>query len=345
MLNQLMKAIQLQDVRQPLALIDVPQPIAGPGEVLINLKAAALNHRDVFIQQGMYPGIKTPVIPGADGAGIVVETGDGVDPVWKGQEVIINCSLGWGHNPKFNDPATFEILGMPRNGTFAEYISIGAEYIYHKPAHLSFAEAAAIPLAGLTAWRALMTRAVLQPSEKVLVTGIGAGTALFALQFATAFGAEVWVTSGSDAKIQKAVALGARGGVNYKNADWAKTLMTETGGGRTGYFDVIIDSAGGPGFSKLTDAAAPGGRIAIFGGTTGNLTDIAPSKVFFKHLNIFGTTMGTGKEFGDMLEFINEHQLMPVVDQIFPLADAQQAYQRMDEGQQSGKIILDITGA
>lgn len=338
-----MKAIQLLDVRQSLTLINIPQPTARPGEVLINLKAAALNHRDIFVQQGLYPGIKLPVTPGSDGAGVVVETGEGVDPVWKGQEVVINCSLGWGHNPKFYDPATFQILGMPTNGTFAEYISIGAEYIYPKPAHLSFTEAAAIPLAGLTAWRALMTRAALQPNEKVLITGIGAGTALFALQFAVASKAEVWVTSGSDEKIRKAIELGAKGGVNYKNADWVKTLMSETGGGRTGYFDVIIDSAGGPGFAKLTDAAASGGRIAIFGGTTGNLTDIVPSKVFFKQLNIFGTTMGTDKEFGDMVQFIADHQLLPVVDQIFPLAEAEQAYRRMEEGQQTGKIVLDIT--
>ena len=337
-----MKAIQLRDIRQPLVLADVPQPTAGPGEVLVNLKAAALNHRDVFIQQGLYPGIKTPVIPGADGAGVVVEVGAGVDPVWKGQEVVINCSLGWGHNPHVYDPETFEILGMPTNGTFAEYIAIHSTYIYHKPAHLSFAEAAAIPLAGLTAWRALMTRAALQPKERVLVTGIGAGTALFALQFAVASKAEVWVTSGSDEKIQKAIALGAQGGVNYNNADWLKVLMAETGGGRTGYFDVIIDSAGGPGFAKLTDAAAPGGRIVIFGGTTGNLTDIAPSKVFFKQLNIYGTTMGTDKEFGEMLQFVTQHQIKPVVDQVFPLADAQQAFDRMDTGQQSGKIVLSI---
>lgn len=340
-----MKAIQLLETKQPLALTDIPQPTAGPGEVLINLKAAALNHRDVFIQHGLYPGIKTPVTLGADGAGVVVETGAGVDPVWKGQEVVINCSMGWGHNPKFYDANTFQILGMPTNGTFAEYIAISANYIYHKPTHLTFAEAAAIPLAGLTAWRALITRAGLQPKEKVLVTGIGAGTALFALQFALASNAEVWVTSGSDAKIQKAIELGAKGGVNYKNSDWAKTLMTETGGGRAGYFDVIIDSAGGPGFAKLMDVAASGARIAMFGGTTGNLTDIVPSKVFFKQLNIFGTTMGTDKEFGDMLQFIIKHQLMPVVDQIFPLAEAEQAFRRMDEGQQSGKIVLNIEEA
>lgn len=340
-----MKAIRLLETHQPLELADVPNPIAGPGEVIVQIKAAALNHRDVFIQQGLYPGIKLPVILGADGAGLVMETGAGVDPVWKGQEVIINCALHWGPNPKFFGP-DFRILGMPDNGTFAEFVKVEAAYLYPKPAHLSFIEAAAIPLAGVTAWRALMTRAALQPEqhttpERVLVTGIGAGTALFALQFAVAFGAEVWVTSGSPEKIEKAIALGAKGGVNYKDPDWAKTLRAQTGGD-TGYFDVIVDSAGGPGFAKLVDVAAPGGRLVFFGGTTGNLTDIPPSKVFFKQLNIFGTTMGSGKDFSEMVEFINQKQLRPVVDQVFSMAEAEQAFLRMNKGEQTGKIVLDI---
>ena len=163
---------------------------------------------------------------------------------------------------------------MPDNGTFAEYVVVGKNYIHHKPAHLSFEQAAALPLAGLTAWRALMTRAALHTSgapEKVLITGIGGGAALFALQFAVGAGAEVWVTSGSDEKLAKAIGLGATGGINYHDPDWAKTLMTQTAstGPAQGYFDVIIDSAGGPGFAKLIDVAALGGRIAFFGGTTG----------------------------------------------------------------------------
>ena len=182
--------------------------------------------------------------------------------------------MNWGNNPKFYGP-DFKILGMPDNGTFAEFITIDAKYIHHKPAHLSFVQAAALPLAGLTAWRALITRAGLPTSgtgssPKVLITGIGGGVALFALQFALAAGAEVWVTSGSDEKIEKAKAMGAMGGVNYRDADWYKTLIAQTGGNRgghpaerRGYFDVIIDSAGGPGFAKLTDVAAPGGRIAF----------------------------------------------------------------------------------
>ena len=341
-----MKAIQLADKHQPVQLIDAPMPSAGPDEVLIKLKAAALNHRDIFIQQGLYPGIKLPVIPGSDGAGVVQEVGKGVDPVWRGQAVVINPSMNWGANPNFYGP-DYRMLGMPDNGTFAEYVAVGVKYIHHKPNHLSFEQAAALPLTGLTAWRALMTRAGLQTDgnntpEKVLITGIGGGAALAALQFAVAAGAEVWVTSGSDEKLEKAKTLGATGGINYHEPDWYKTLMTQTGGGRTGYFNTIIDSAGGPGFARLIDVAAPGGRIAFFGGTTGNITDIVPAKVFFKQLSIFGSTMGTEREFADMITFVADQQIVPVVDEVFPLANAEQAMQKMDQGRQFGKIILKI---
>ncbi|MBC3783751.1 quinone oxidoreductase family protein [Spirosoma utsteinense] len=346
-----MRAILLSETHQPVQLVDAPAPTAGPGEVVVNIRAAALNHRDVFIQKGLYPGIKLPVILGSDGAGVVSSVGEGVDPVWRGQEVIINCSQNWGPNPKFYGP-DFKILGMPDNGTFAEYIAVPATYIHHKPAHLTFEQAAALPLAGLTAWRALMTRAGLHTNgnnepEKVLLTGIGGGAALFALQFAVGAGADVWVTSGSDEKIEKAIAMGAKGGVNYREPDWAKTLMAKTGGGRTGhalkgYFDVIIDSAGGAGFGKLVDVAAMGGRIAIFGGTTGNLSDIAPSKVFFKQLVIVGSTMGTEREFADMIAFVNAKKVVPTVDEVFALSDVEAAMRRMDEGKQFGKIVLKI---
>lgn len=345
-IDQRMKAIQLAEKYQPVQLIDAPMPTAGPGEVLIKLRTAALNHRDVFIQQGLYPGIKLPVILGSDGAGVVAEVGEGVDPVWHGQAVIINPALNWGSNPKFYG-TEFQILGMPRNGTFAEYVAIGINYIHHKPNHLSFEQAAALPLAGLTAWRALMTRAGLHADgsntpEKVLITGIGGGAALFALQFAIAAGAEVWVTSGSDEKLARASALGAAGGVNYHEPDWAKMLMAQTGGEKSGYYTIIIDSAGGPGFAKLIDVATAGGRIAFFGGTMGNITDIVPPKVFFKQLSIFGSTMGTEHEFADMIAFVAAQKIVPVVDEIIPLADIKQAMQKMDAGKQFGKLILKI---
>ena len=334
-----MKAIYLPAIKQPLAYIDLDQPTAGPGQAVVNIKAAALNHRDVFIQQGLYPNIVLPCVPGSDGAGIVSEVGEGVDPAWLGQEVIINCSLNWGDNPNFYGDQ-FKMLGMPDNGTFAEYVAIEAAYLHQKPAHLSFEEAAAVPLAGVTGWRALMSRANLQPNEKVLITGIGGGVALFVLQIAVAAGAEVWVTSGTDEKLEKAIALGAKGGVNYKDPDWHKTLMKLTGGGRAGYFNVIIDSAGGPSFTRLIDCASPGGRIAIFGGTTGKITDIIPAKLFFKQLTIYGSTMGTGQEFTDMVAFISQHQIHPVIDEVFPLAEAEKAFSKMEQGQQFGKIII-----
>ncbi|MBC7571170.1 MAG: zinc-binding dehydrogenase [Spirosoma sp.] len=340
-----MNAIQLIAKNQPLQLTDVPQPVAGVGEVLVQIRAAALNHRDVFIQQGLYPGIKLPVILGSDGAGVVAEVGEGVDPVWRGQSVIINPALNWGSNPAFYGP-DFQILGMPTNGTFAEYIAVPVKNIYRKPAHLSFEQAAALPLAGLTAWRALMSRAKLRTDvepERVLITGIGGGAALFALQFAVTAGAEVWVTSGSDEKLAQAQDMGATGGVNYQEPDWTKTLMTQTDAEKTGYFDVIIDSAGGPGFAKLIDVATPGGRIAFFGGTTGNITDIVPAKVFFKQLNIFGSTMGSDVEFDAMTQFVSDHELVPKVDEVFPLADAEQAIRRMDAGKQFGKIVLTMS--
>ncbi len=340
-----MKAIQLINKSQPLQLVDVPTPVAGAGEVLVHIRAAALNHRDVFIQQGLYPGIQLPVIPGSDGAGVVADVGAGVDPVWRGQSVIINPALNWGSNPAFYGP-DFQILGMPTNGTFAEYTVVPVQNVYPKPAHLSFEQAAALPLAGLTAWRALMSRTKLrtdQEPERVLITGIGGGAALFALQFAVAAGAEVWVTSGSDEKLARARDMGATGVVNYREPEWAKTLMHQTGGGKTGYFDVIIDSAGGPGFAKLIDVAAPGGRIAFFGGTTGNITDVVPSKVFFKQLNIFGSTMGSDAEFDAMTQFVSDNALVPVVDNVFSLADAEQALRRMDAGKQFGKIVLNVS--
>ena len=153
-----------------------------------------------------------------------------------------------------------------------------------------------------------------------------------------AAGAEVWVTSSSDEKISKAQALGAKGGISYKLPKYEKELVAQAGGG----FDVIIDSAGGEGFAKLVDAAAPGGRIVIFGGTMGNISDVVPAKVFFKQLNIMGTTMGTEAEFAEMLRFVAEHQLKPIVDKTYLLADAELAMRRMDKGQQFGKIVLKV---
>ncbi|MCF2499330.1 zinc-binding dehydrogenase [Dyadobacter chenhuakuii] len=336
-----MKAAVIKNLHEPLVIEEVEKPQAGSGEVIVQLKAASLNHRDVWIQKGLYPKITTPIIPGSDGAGIVSEVGEGVDPAWIGKEVLINPSHNWGDNPAFYG-ADHKILGLPDNGTFAEFVKVEARYLVKKPAYLSFEQAATLPLGALTAWRALHTRANFQSGDKVLVTGAGGGVALFVIQFAIAAGAEVWVTSGSDQKIQKAIELGVKGGINYKNPTWFRDLLVKARGPKLGYFNVIIDSAGGAGFAKLIDIAAPGARICFYGGGTGNITDIVPAKVFFKQLNIIGTTMGTESEFQEMISFVEEKEIIPIIDTIFPLDQAEKALRLMDSGQQFGKIVLKI---
>lgn len=330
-----MKAAVLVETKASLVLQDVADPVAVPGYAVVRLKAAALNHRDLWIHQGLYKGIKLPIILGSDGAGVVTAVGSQADEAWLGRDVIINPSLDWGDNPAAQGPA-FRILGLPDNGTFAEQIAIPVANLAAKPAHLSWEQAAALPLAGLTAWRALFTRAQLKPGERILLTGIGGGVALFALQFAVAAGAEVWVTSSSPEKIARAQALGARGGVNYRETKWADALLGAAGGP----FHVIVDSAGGDGFASLIELTAPGGRIVFFGATVGNPSGLDLRKCFFRQINLLGTTMGSPADFSGMSAFVAKHRLEPVVDRIFPLGEATAALRHLETAGQFGKIVL-----
>ncbi|ALD20398.1 zinc-binding alcohol dehydrogenase family protein [Hymenobacter sp. DG25A] len=332
-----MQALVLDGINQPLQLRDVPPPSAGPGELLVQVHAAALNHRDVWIQKGQYAGLRFPCILGSDGAGLVSAVGEGVSADWLGQKVLINPGHNWGENPRAQGKA-FTIVGLPEQGTFAEYLRVPAQYVHPMPPHLTFAQAAALPLAGVTAYRAVFTRAGLQANERVLVTGIGGGVALLAMQMAVARGAQVWVTSGSEEKIARAVALGAQGGINYKTEGWAMALAKEAGGP----FDVIVDSAAGPAFAQLVDVAAAGGRIVFYGGTLGAIPQLPPAKIFWKQLSILGSTMGTEQDFAELLALVTEHQLKPVVDEVLPLDEGESAMRRMDNGQQFGKIVLQI---
>lgn len=329
-----MKASILTAIKEPLELQQVPDPIAAPGQAVVCLKAAALNHRDLWIQQGLYKDIQVPVVLGSDGAGTVISVGSPADNPWIGRDVIINPSLDWGENPRAQGK-NFRILGLPDSGTFAEQIAIPVTNLAPKPAHLSWEQAAALPLAGLTAWRALFTRAQLKPGERVLVTGVGGGAAVFALQFAVAAGAQVWVTSGSTEKIHRAQSLGAQGGANYRDPDWAESLHKATGP-----FDVIVDSAGGEGFSKLIDLAAPGGRIVFFGATTGNPKGIDLRKCFFRQINLLGTTMGSPADFAGMIRLVGERAITPVVDRVLALDTADAALRYMEAASQFGKIVL-----
>jgi zinc-binding alcohol dehydrogenase/oxidoreductase len=330
-----MHAIRIEAVGK-IVLSEVPDPRAEAGEAVVELKAAALNHRDHWIKVGQYAGLKYPCIPGSDGAGVVASVGADADASWVGREVVINPSFDWGPSESAQGPK-FAILGLPRDGTLAARIAVPVSQLAPKPGHLGWEEAAALPLAGLTAWRALISRARLGPGERVLVTGIGGGVALFALQFAAASGNEVWVTSSSDAKISRAVALGARGGFRYDRAGWAAEAVKAPGP-----FDVIIDSAGGAGFGDLIDAAAPGGRIAFYGATRGSVPDVALRKIFWRQVSLLGTTMGSPSDWSAMTAFVETHRLKPVVSEVFPFERGIEAFELMERGGQFGKIVIRI---
>lgn len=335
-----MKALVLNEIGGPenLAIHELDQPGPAAGEVRVRVQCAALNRRDVWITVGKYPRVQLPSIGGSDGAGMVDAVGAGVDATIVGNEVVIYPARDWGDDPRCGG-ANFRVLGMPDQGTFAEAICVPVSDIAPKPTHLSWDQAAAIPLAGLTSWRALVTHGEVHGGQKVLVTGIGGGVASFALLWAKFHGAEVFVTSGSDEKLAAAKAIGAVGGVNYHDSDWDKAIRKMSGG-----IDTVIDSAGGAVMNAAMNTLNVGGRFIFFGATLGNPDDgLEMAKMFFKQARIQGTTMGMPSEFHAMLDFVNQHKIEPVVDQVFPFADAVAAHQRMWNSEQMGKIVLAIS--
>ncbi|HOY03900.1 MAG TPA: zinc-binding dehydrogenase [Saprospiraceae bacterium] len=320
-----MKALILQQIHQPLEYGESTDPVGNKETVVVKLMAAAVNHRDVFITQGLYAGIQTPVILGSDGAG-----------EYRGRRVLLYPALEWGDQTT-HQGKRFRVLGMPENGTFAEQIAISRKNLFPMPEHLDWQQGAALPLAGLTAWRALFSRCRLKKGEKVLITGIGGGVALMALQFALAAGAEVTVTSGSDEKLEKARTIGAHHTANYREEDWDKRLKKSVGA-----FDVIIDSAAGDAFSLLVGLASPGARIGIYGGTLGKVGGLSLQPVFWKQISILGSTMGSPQEFGKMLKFVGQHRIITIVDSVFDLKDGNAGLERMDKGEQFGKIVFRV---
>ncbi|GLR20172.1 quinone oxidoreductase family protein [Portibacter lacus] len=291
-------------------------------EVIVDVIASALNHRDLWIVKGQYGRIQYPIILGSDGC-----------VSHNGGQYLINPGLNWGDRQAYQG-GDFDILGMPSEGCFAEKVQVSEAYLHEKPSHMSVEEAAALPLGGLTAYRALFSRAQLQKGEKVFISGIGGGVALFAMQFAVANGNEVYVSSSSEEKIAEAISLGASGGYNYKDDDMHKQVLKSVGP-----MDVIIDSAGGPGFSKLVNITAKGARISIYGGTRGEAS-FSPQRLFWNQASILGTTMGSDQDFSDMLEFVNKHQIKPVIDKVYPIDEIKEAILRMKEGAQFGKIVI-----
>ena len=331
-----MKALYLSGPKSPLEIREIQDPKPAPDQILIALHYAAINHRDLWMQLGQYGGRKEDLVLGSDGSGIVQEVGAEVDKKWIGKNVFIHPSQDWGPD-KNAQGKQFTILGNPDQGTFAEYLAISAQNVYEIPSYLDLQNASAIPLAGVTAFRALFTRARLKPSQKVLIRGIGAGTALFALQFALAENCPVYVTSGKDQKIEQAISIGAKGGVNYKNENWSTSLQE-----MAGQFDLIVDSAAGSEFSKLVELCNPGGTIVNFGATAGPITNVAAQRIYWKQLNILGTTMGNSEDFQNMLGFLDRKKLLPIIDKVFPMAKGEEAFRRMENSEQFGKILLRI---
>jgi zinc-binding alcohol dehydrogenase/oxidoreductase len=336
-----MKAIRLHEIGGPENLVyeDVPEPEPGTGEIVVRLSAAALNRRDVFVTRGQYPGAKPDALPailGSDGSGEVAARGEGAEGPSEGTEVVINPALHWGDDPLVPGKE-YRILGLPDEGTFAQFIKVPADHVFPKPSHLSHEEAAAIPLGALTAYRALVTRGRLQEGETVVVPGIGSGVATFVVQMAAALGAHVFVTSGSDEKIEKAKELGAEGGVDYNSEDWSKELKGMAGG-----VDLSVDHVGGDGFDALVALAAPGGRIVTFGATAGPQVKVVMPRIFLKHLTVLGTAMGTPEEFGAMLDLFQERGLRPTINETFSLQETAAAMDHMEQGTGIGKIVLDI---
>ncbi|MCS7019288.1 MAG: zinc-binding dehydrogenase [Cytophagales bacterium] len=332
-----MKALQLTDhPEQRIQLLDVPKPVARRGEALIRMQAAALNHRDEWIRQGKYPHIRPFCTLGSDGCGVVEAVGDNVDAAWIGKTVIINPNQNWGSNPAVQGK-DYRILGNPTDGTFAEYIAVPIDRLHEKPAYLTVEQAAALPLGGLTAYRATCKHGAVKKNDRVLITGIGGGVAQLAMQFALAAGAQVWVSSGEEEKLQRAIALGAQGGVNYKNDNWDKLLMEQTGG-----LHLVIDSAGGVGFSRFIRLMQPAGKIVFYGATAGLPTTLDLHRIFFYQITIQGSTMGNDAEFAEMLQFCEKHRIAPIIDSVRPLDEIISAFDDMKSGKQFGKLVISI---
>jgi zinc-binding alcohol dehydrogenase/oxidoreductase len=306
----------------------VPEPAVQPGHALVELRAAALNRHDIGVRAGAY-GEGLPLIIGSDGAGVRRDTGE---------EVVILPSMAWGDAEDAPGP-DFRILGGPRDqGTYAELISVPEENLYPKPAHLSWEEAAALPLAGLTAYRALFTRARVVPDETVLVLGAGSGVSAFAVSLARQAGARVIVTSSSAEKLARARELGADAGVDYTQGDWADEVRELTGG--TGV-DVVIDSVAVTWPDSLR-CLRLGGRLVTFGATGGASVEVPARRVYFGQISIHGTTMGSPREFARLLALVRQDAWRPQIDSVRPLSDAVAAHERMESGAHFGKLVLEI---
>ncbi len=324
-------------VANKIEIKQIPVKDLQPNEVRVRIKSAALNHRDEWCRQGLYPNISDGITLGSDGSGIVEAVGDKVAQNWLGKEVIINPAMNWGDNEAAQS-AEFLILGMPQHGTFATFVQVPVDRLHEKPPHLNWHEAAALPLGGVTAFRALVVKGEAKSGQKVLVTGFGGGVAQFAVQFALALGMETYVSSSDPRKIQVAKDLGAKAGFDYHSEHWVGQSLEMTGG-----FDLVIDSAMGNTLGNLVKVTKPGGSIVFFGATKGNPESVDVRKLFWSQIKLIGTTMGSDRDFSQMLELVAKHQIRPILDSVTPLERAVEAFDKMKAGNQLGKLVLQVS--
>ncbi|HEY7003709.1 MAG TPA: zinc-binding dehydrogenase [Gaiellaceae bacterium] len=327
-----MRAVELRAFGGPEGLVatELADPVPGPGEATVDLVAAALNRREWWIRRGGQAAL--PAVLGSDGAGVVSAVGADVDGVAVGDEVVIYPGLAWGDDDEVPGP-DFEILGVPSQGTYAERIVLPADLLFPRPAGWSWAETAALPVAGLTAWRALVRYAHAEPGKTILVTGGGGGVGTFAVQIAASLGCRVVTTSSSAEKLKRLRELGAADGADYRDHAWPERIAP---------VDAVIDSIGGSAWTGALRALRPGGVLVCFGDTEGDVGEIVIADLFFRYLSVHGTTLGSPREFDDFLAYCAAASWRPVLDSVFPLTEIQAAHRRLDAPDRFGKIVLAI---
>ncbi|KIK57696.1 hypothetical protein GYMLUDRAFT_45863 [Collybiopsis luxurians FD-317 M1] len=331
------------------ALEVLPIPQLEPGQLLVKINAAGFNHRDVWIRRGQYPAILAGAVYGADGAGVVIASGDANDKLLN-QRVFLTPSHGWDSDPDAPE-SIFSVIGgvaWPSLGTFAQYVVVDRDEVIPSAPHLSDIHMAAWPVAGITAWRATMVNAAVKPGQNILITGIGGGVALTALQLAVAQGALVYVTSGSQDKIDKAIKLGASGGTSYKNSNWPKEIhklvMKNTPAGFPAVLDAVIDSGGGEIMASVSSILKQGGRVVCYGMTANPKITFTMREVL-RNQKLLGSTMGSKQDLRDATEFLSKHKIVPVVSNVFKgLESAEKGFEVLRSGEQFGKVVIEIAG-
>lgn len=340
-----MKAIRIHSHGGPevLQLDDLPAPRPGPGEILLDVRAASVNHLDLFIRRGM-PGVKIPLprIPGADAAGTVAELGAGVQDVQVGDRVLLNPGISCGHCEfcaagEGSQCLTYTLIGEHCDGAYAQRIAVPARNAYPIPGGLSFEQAAALPLVSLTAWRMLVTRAAVRPGEDVLILGAGAGVGTAAIQIAKLCGARVIATAGSAVKLERARALGADLLIDHSRESFDARVREIT---KKRGVDVVVDYVGKDTWQKSLRSLRRGGRLVTCGATTGYDPQEDLRHIFYRQISILGSTMGSAREFRDMLRCVEQGKLKPVVDRVLPLERAAEAHRALEAREVFGKVVL-----